>query len=154
MVSFWMWIQRLWFNTKFKTWSCIICLNLPKKSIHQLKNGRFSSFHCIQKKLDLTSKGLWVPYMDFRDFGHATTIPICNWIFWNFFGGWDIQRASQQQDSDTFCISYDVFFLSFQMRACYQPLPWQPNLPKICPKTISLRNFEIPPNIEILIFFY
>jgi hypothetical protein len=31
-----------------------------------------------------------------------------------------------------------------------------PNLPKsveICPKTISLRNFEIPPKFEILIFF-
>jgi hypothetical protein len=28
-----------------------------------------------------------------------------------------------------------------------------PNFVKICPKTISLRNFEIPPKIEILIFF-
>jgi hypothetical protein len=24
---------------------------------------------------------------------------------------------------------------------------------KICPKTISLRNFEMPPKIEILVFF-
>jgi hypothetical protein len=45
-------------------------------------------------------------------------------------------------------------------------LPMQQNLPKsiqnclklpkttkICPKTISSRNFEIPPKIEILIFF-
>jgi hypothetical protein len=34
--------------------------------------------------------------MEFRDFGHTITIPICNWIFWNFFGGWEIQRAFQQ----------------------------------------------------------
>jgi hypothetical protein len=38
-------------------------------------------------------KGLWVPCMEFRDFGFATMIPICNWIFWDFFGGWQIQRA-------------------------------------------------------------
>ena len=41
-------------------------------------------------------KGLWVPYMEFRDFGHTTTIPISNWIFWNSFCGWEIQRAFQQ----------------------------------------------------------
>jgi hypothetical protein len=34
--------------------------------------------------------------MEFRDFGHATTIPICNWIFKNFFYRWEIQRAFQQ----------------------------------------------------------
>jgi hypothetical protein len=34
--------------------------------------------------------------MEFRDFGHAITIPICNWIFLNFSGGWEIQRAFQQ----------------------------------------------------------
>jgi hypothetical protein len=28
-----------------------------------------------------------------------------------------------------------------------------PKIAKICPKTISLRNFEIPPKIEILVFF-
>jgi hypothetical protein len=31
-----------------------------------------------------------------------------------------------------------------------------PNLPKfaeICPKTFSLWNFEVPPKIEILVFF-
>jgi hypothetical protein len=27
-----------------------------------------------------------------------------------------------------------------------------PKSAKICPKTISLRNFEIPPKIEILVF--
>jgi hypothetical protein len=31
--------------------------------------------------------------------------------------------------------------------------PNLPNFVKICPKTISLRNFEIPPKFEILIFF-
>jgi hypothetical protein len=33
---------------------------------------------------------------------------------------------------------------------------YYPNLPKfakICPKAISLENFEIPPKIEILMFF-
>jgi hypothetical protein len=29
--------------------------------------------------------------------------------------------------------------------------PKQPNFVKICPKIINLRNFEIPPKIEILI---
>ena len=41
--------------------------------------------------------------------------------------------------------------------ACSQPLPMHQNLPKtakICPITISLRNYEIPPKIEILVFFY
>jgi hypothetical protein len=31
--------------------------------------------------------------------------------------------------------------------------PKLPNFVKICPKTISLRNFKIPPKFEILIFF-
>jgi hypothetical protein len=34
-----------------------------------------------------------------------------------------------------------------------QNYPKLPNFVKICPKTISLRNFERPPKIEILIFF-
>jgi hypothetical protein len=34
-----------------------------------------------------------------------------------------------------------------------QNCPKLPNFVKICPKTISLTNFEIPPKIEILIFF-
>jgi hypothetical protein len=33
-----------------------------------------------------------------------------------------------------------------------QNYPKLPNFVKICPNTISLRNFEIPPKIEILIF--
>jgi hypothetical protein len=44
----------------------------------------------------LTPKGPWLPYMEFRDFGHTSTIPICHWIFWNFFGRWEIQKAFQQ----------------------------------------------------------
>jgi hypothetical protein len=31
--------------------------------------------------------------------------------------------------------------------------PKLPKFAKICPKTISLRNFEMPPKIEILVFF-
>ena len=64
--------------------------------------------------------GPWVPYMKFRDFGHTTTIPICNWIFWNFFGGWETQRAFQQaitQDFDLYCRSYDDQRNSFHLRA-------------------------------------
>ena len=34
-----------------------------------------------------------------------------------------------------------------------QNYPKQPETVKICSKTISLRNFEIPPKIKILIFF-
>jgi hypothetical protein len=34
-----------------------------------------------------------------------------------------------------------------------QNCPKLPKFAKICPKTISLRNFEMPPKIEILIFF-
>jgi hypothetical protein len=34
-----------------------------------------------------------------------------------------------------------------------QICPKLPKFAKICPKTISLRNFEMPPKIEILVFF-
>jgi hypothetical protein len=34
--------------------------------------------------------------MEFRDFGHTTTIPICNWIFEKINRGWEIQGAFQQ----------------------------------------------------------
>jgi hypothetical protein len=34
----------------------------------------------------------------------------------------------------------------------YQNCPKLPKLAKICPKTISLRNFEMPPKFEILVF--
>jgi hypothetical protein len=70
--------------------------------------------------------------------------------------------SHQTQDFDIFYINYDDFFFSFQMRACCQPLamtvesaqncPKQPNFAKIFPKTISLKNFERPPKIEILMF--
>jgi hypothetical protein len=63
-------------------------------------------------------------------------------------------------------MSYEVLFFSIQIRACSHPLPLQQNTPKfaqnwvnlpnyakICPKTNSLRNFKIPPKIEILMFF-
>jgi hypothetical protein len=34
-----------------------------------------------------------------------------------------------------------------------QMYPKLPKFVEICPKTISLSNFEMPPKIEILIFF-
>jgi hypothetical protein len=46
--------------------------------------------------MQLTPNGLWVLYMEFKDFFHATTISICNWIFLINFGRWEIQRAFQQ----------------------------------------------------------
>jgi hypothetical protein len=33
-----------------------------------------------------------------------------------------------------------------------QICPKLPKFAKLCPKTISLRNFEMPPKIEILVF--
>jgi hypothetical protein len=66
------------------------------------------------------------------------------------------------QDSNTFCKSYDFFFflsnegmLSATAVAIEstQNSPKLPNFIKIYPKAISLRNFEIPPKFEIIIFF-
>jgi hypothetical protein len=57
---------------------------------------------------------------------------------------------------DSWFKSYEAFKISAQVGAYCQPLSMQQNLPKtakICPKTISLRNFEMPPKIEILVFF-
>jgi hypothetical protein len=71
--------------------------------------------------------------------------------------------SHHMQDSDTFCKSYDIFFFFFLNEGMLsatavaaefaQNCPKQCETVKICPKTISLRNFEIPPKIEILIFF-
>jgi hypothetical protein len=49
--------------------------------------------------------------------------------------------------------------ISAEISACYQPLPMQQNLPKFAqncqnlPKSTQRQNFEIPPKIEILVFF-
>jgi hypothetical protein len=80
-----MWVKyfvaRTW-GTRLRTINVVFILQSFKT---KLKKGFTSLIH-------LTPKGLWVPYTEFKDFGHATTIP----IFWNFFGGWEIQRAFQQ----------------------------------------------------------
>jgi hypothetical protein len=59
--------------------------------------------------------------MEFRDFGYTTTIPICHWIFWNFFGRWEIQRAFQQAITreilDFYCRNYGDQRNSFHLRA-------------------------------------
>jgi hypothetical protein len=57
---------------------------------------------------------------------------------------------------DSWFKSYEDFKISTKVGACCQPLSMQQNLPKsakIYPKTISLRNFEMPPKIEILVCF-
>jgi hypothetical protein len=98
-------------------------------------------------------------------FGHATTIPICNWIFSNFFGGWEIQRAFQQAITCKILtlfakvMTFSFFFSNESMLSTIaiatksaKNNPKLPNFVKICLNTITLRNFEIPPKIEILIF--
>jgi hypothetical protein len=45
--------------------------------------------------------------------------------------------------------SYEVFKISALLRAGSQPLSMQ----QILPKTAKSQNFEIPPKIEILVFF-
>ena len=114
----------------------------------------------------LILKELWVPYMEFRDFGHTAMIPICNWNFRNFFGGWEIQRAFQQAITCkilTLFAKVDIFFFFLSNEGILlattiatestQNNPKLQNFVKICPKTISLRKFEIPPKIKILTFF-
>jgi hypothetical protein len=60
---------------------------------------------------------------------------------------------------DSWFKSYEVLKISAKLRACCQPLPVQQNLPKIAqncqnlPKFAQRQNFEIPPKIEILVFF-
>jgi hypothetical protein len=55
--------------------------------------------------------------------------------------------------------SYEVLKISAKLRACCQPLPMQQNLPKTAQNCQNLlkfaqrQNFEIPPKIEILVFF-
>jgi hypothetical protein len=55
--------------------------------------------------------------------------------------------------------SYGVLKISAQVRACSQPLGMQENFPKSAqncpnlPKSAQRQNFEIPPKIEILVFF-
>ena len=104
--------------------------------------------------------------MEFKDFGHATMIPICNRIFWNFFDRWEIQKAFQQAITRKILtlfakvMCFLFFLLNEGMLSATaiapefaQNIPKQPNFVKICPKTISLKNFEIPPKIQIIIFF-
>jgi hypothetical protein len=67
---------------------------------------------------------------------------------------------------DSWFKSYKIFKISAQVGACCQPLSMQqdlakyvqncsklPKFAKVCPKTISLRNFEMPPKNGILMFF-
>jgi hypothetical protein len=73
------WLNFLWvfFNRGCRGFLiCITSLQSTKKP------------NSYEKKVDtialLTPKGLWIPYMEFRDFGHTITIPISNWIFETF----------------------------------------------------------------------
>jgi hypothetical protein len=75
----------------------------------------------------ITPKGAGVSYVESMDFRHASTIPLCNWVFKNFHGGWEIQRAFKQAitwEIMTLPPNVMIFFKDFfHMRACYQPLP-------------------------------
>jgi hypothetical protein len=92
--------------------------------------------------------------MECRDFGHATTIPIYNWIlkfFWWMGNSKGFPTSHHMQDSDTFCKSYDVFFFFLSNKGMLsattiaaesaQNSPKLPNFVKIYPKT------KIPPEI-------
>jgi hypothetical protein len=75
---------------------CSIWIFKNIKILVLYSNVQIYSFCLIKSCMLLTPKGLWVLYMEFRNFGHATMILIYNWIFWNFFGRKEIQRAFQQ----------------------------------------------------------
>jgi hypothetical protein len=81
-----------------------------------------------------------------------------------FFGGREIQRAFQQALTRKILtlfakvMTFSFFPFGHMLSATTiaaestQNCPKLPNFVKICPKTTSLRNFEIPPKIEILAF--
>jgi hypothetical protein len=81
--------------------------------------------------------------MEFRDFGHATIAPICNWIFETLLVDGKFKGLSNEGMLSSTAIAVEFA----------QNCPKLSNFVKICLKTISLRNFEIPPKMEILIFF-
>jgi hypothetical protein len=60
---------------------------------------------------------------------------------------------------DSWFKSYEVLKISANFEhvvshcQCNKICPKLPKFAKICPKTIRLRNFEMPPKIEILLFF-
>jgi hypothetical protein len=65
-----------------------------------------------------------------------------------------MRRSMQHLDS--WFKSYGVLKISAMLWACSQPLSMQQILPKtakILPKSVQRWNFEIPPKIEILVFF-
>jgi hypothetical protein len=73
-------------------------------------------------------------------------------------------KIHHMQDFDTFCKSDDVFFFFFSNEGMLssiviaaefaQNCPKLPNFVKIYPKTISLKNFDILPKIEIFLFSF
>jgi hypothetical protein len=70
-------------------------------------------------------------------------------------GSFPMRRYTSHLDS--WFKSYEIFKISAQVGACCQPLSMQQNLPKSAQNCqnlpISLRNFEMPPIIEISVFF-
>jgi hypothetical protein len=60
---------------------------------------------------------------------------------------------------DSWFKSYEVIKISAKLWVCCQPLSMQQNLPKTAQncqnllKSAQRQNFEIPPKIEILMFF-
>jgi hypothetical protein len=72
-------------------------------------------------------------------------------------GSFPMRRYTQSLD--LWFKSYEIFKILFYLWACCQPLPMQQILPKSAqncqnlPKSAQSRNFEIPPKIEILVFF-
>jgi hypothetical protein len=57
---------------------------------------------------------------------------------------------------DSWFKSYEVLKISAKLRACCQPLPMQKKSAQNCqnlPEFAQRQNFEIPPKIDILMFF-
>ena len=71
-----------------------------------------------------------------------------------------ISASHHTQDFDIFCKSYDFFFFSLLYEGMSTAIvakfaqnnPKPPTFVKIYPKTISWRNFEIPPKLKFSFF--
>jgi hypothetical protein len=88
--------------------------------------------------------------MEFRDFGHTTTIPICNWVFETFLVDGKFKGLSNKPSYARFghfCKSYDIFFFCLSNEGMLstiaiatesaQNYPKLPNFVKICQRQFA-----------------
>jgi hypothetical protein len=92
--------------------------------------------------------------MEFRNFGTQLWFQIIIGffeLFWWMGNSKGFSTSHYTQHFYTIFISYGVLCFFFK---CWRWIcPKLPNFAKICPKTISLRNFELPPKTEIFYLF-